>query len=434
MDIISATLDNFELNLLSINDTVDMALVEHEFINTDGAYIQHMGNHAKTINFQCYFYGADPDIGSIKRASYKNHYDFINAMTDSVTAPRHKLKHPQYGLITVYVSSIAIFHDDTQQFATIDLSLIEADIQKTVFDTNEVFQNVDGQNIELINSNLIAASNTMQSAGHSTLLGKIIDPAQKLASQFASVTQATRIFLNECDKNLDTLDSFLADVTAPVTAIEQAVNFISDVPSRILGSMNSACNRIITAFADVSNLPVQFTNNVILNCQNIYNTFSLAGPNSLFFQTHFMAITAGAIANTSCKFIQTDAERQAMEKAKELLNPFDPTGRRINIVQFNPIMTTNELNFLLSITRTYIQKALILDRSNQALKDMAASLINISSIDRMTIKSMTVNSIPMHMLCLQLGLPYNAADRMLALNPQIKNPNFCEGVMNVFVK
>ena len=45
-----------------------------------------------------------------------------------------------------------------------------------------------------------------------------------------------------------------------------------------------------------------------------------------------------------------------------------------------------------------------------------------------TVKSRT----PLHVICMQLKLPYQYAERILAINPQIENPSYVEGVINVY--
>ena len=44
------------------------------------------------------------------------------------------------------------------------------------------------------------------------------------------------------------------------------------------------------------------------------------------------------------------------------------------------------------------------------------------------------NPLPLHLLCLQYGLSYNTADRIYAINKQLKNPNFVSGEMSIYVQ
>jgi prophage DNA circulation protein len=76
------------------------------------------------------------------------------------------------------------------------------------------------------------------------------------------------------------------------------------------------------------------------------------------------------------------------------------------------------------------------NRSVQALKGMAEQLVEHVSrvkLERQRIRQVTIRQCqPLHLICHNLGLGYEAAERVLAINPQIKNPNFVEGLLNVY--
>jgi len=421
-----AKLDEWTLNLLDISDSVNASVVRHEFVNTDGAVLQHLGNRPKEIKFKTYWYGT----------SYKDHFEFLNIMSRSGedSFSTHVLIHPQYGYMIGKIESLVVVHDDTQDYVTIDISFVEQDIQNTTFVTKDNLAIIDSMSVSQLNNALTSSAASLASAGHSSILGKIIDSSQKLATQFDNISQSTRVFLNECDTNLAKFDNFLVDITAPLNAIDNAVNFVSDVPSRILGSINNACNRIMGSLSSLSNLPVQFVNNMVSNVQNLYNLAS--GTNVSFFQTQIKSIAAGSILRQSGVLLKADEDKRAIQIAKEQKQSFDAAGNLINEITFEPIMSIQDLDIMMYDIRMYCQEAILLNRENQMLKNMASALISYVDdlkLRRLSIKTMTVNNIPMHMLLLQLGFAYNMAERVLALNPQIHNPTFCEGPIKVYV-
>jgi hypothetical protein len=61
------------------------------------------------------------------------------------------------------------------------------------------------------------------------------------------------------------------------------------------------------------------------------------------------------------------------------------------------------------------------------LKDYERKL----QLDR--VKTITVDQpTPLHLLCLQNGLPYAMAERIWDLNPDLENPTFCKGKVKIY--
>lgn len=423
----TAQLDSYELNILDISDNIAASLIKHEFVGTDGAIIQNMGNHAREVVFRTYWFGNL----ILNTGAYGLHFAFINEMTDSSIS--HILVHPKYGRVEGYVESLTMIHDDTQDYVAIDVKFVQKDIQNEKFvapSTASIIQNkliVQAQN-ELANST--AQLQTL----YPELIGKTIDLTKSLQSQFANVSAKTKAFMQIADNTLNVFDSFLNTVNQPLNTLDSAIGFVNDVPSRIIGSMNNCLNRIIGSLAKLSNSPVQFINNMVLNIQNLERT--IVDTPDQFFTIHFKNIASGTLINQSSKLMITDENNSQLQKSIEGKNVFDIAGNRIvNVVPEN-IMTRNDLDNLLFQIRTYVQSAIVLDRYQQNLKEMTMNLtdyINNIKLNRQIIKTITVNNMPLHMLCLQLGLPYNAADRILKLNHQIHNPNFVEGQVQVYV-
>ena len=434
MKLYTAKLDNWEINIFDISDTVNMAIAKHEFMNTDGAYIQHMGNRPREISFRTYWFGLGSPTDNSK-ASYGNHYYFLNAMSDSKIA--HTLIHPKYGVIEGFVESLTMLHDDTQDYVVIDVKFVQKDIQTKGLISSSTILDMSTQEALALNNALKNASSMMASSGFSSLLGKTIDVTQSISSQVNNVSQDIRSFCNELDTNIDNFDSFLNDVTAPLNSINASVAFVADIPSKFIGSITRACDRLVTSLAAISNLPVQFINNMTLGLDNLYSTMSFApgSSNAVFFQTSFRNVSCAKVLGMGSSLLQTDEDSRSKELAKENKPSFDINGYRINQSVFNPFMSTNDLQNMLILIRKFAQKTVVMDRLNVDAKNMSASIlqfVNDIKLKRMTVKTITVTDIPMHELLLQIGLPYQAADRILALNPVVKNPNFLTGAIKVY--
>lgn len=424
---------SYELSILDISDTISSSLVRQEFVNTDGAKITNFGNKPREIKFRAFFFGDKQTSTTLISSTYVNHYDFVNDMTDSSLT--HVLVHPKYGRIEGEVESLNIIHDDTQDYVAIDVNFVQKDIQTKGFisDTEAIEKVMTMQQIALLNAEIAQANADIQSLGCGGALGTVLDATKTVASQLNRVSQVTRDFCKEVDSFTGTLDSYLSDIVTPINSIDASVNYIGDVPSRIIGSINGVCNRIVGSLSNLSNLPAQLVNNMAMQTRALAST--ITGKNASFFKTRFYNVTAGSISAQSGFQLQKDNDRSEVARQQELTSTFDSKGNRVATVTIEPTMTIQDLESLLYVARDYVQVAILNDRSNQQLPVMTKSLVsfvnNIKLQKRRQVTT-TVNSIPLHLLCMQFGLPYNMAERVYKLNPQIKNPTFCEGAIRIY--
>jgi len=102
-----------------------------------------------------------------------------------------------------------------------------------------------------------------------------------------------------------------------------------------------------------------------------------------------------------------------------------------------PVMNIREIEETLFLSREAIQEAVELTRQNQLLKKMAELLlyhVNEIKLERERIMMVNIdNVIPLHLVCLKYGLPYHAAERIMAINT-IKKPNFTFGRQSIYAR
>jgi len=433
MEMFKADMDGYELRIFDITDTVGAAIAKYEFVNIDGALLENMGNKPRQVKFRAFFYGHDLGVSEQASATYLNHYDFIKEMSDS--AAMHTLTHPKYGRLTGMVETMTIIHDDTQDYVAIDVTFVEHGINvKIVSDVAAVDKIMQLQQVALLNAEIAKMQSEITALGHSGLLGKVIDTTKSLLENFNNISNKTRDFVKSCDTFVNKIDSFLASVETPINTINSAVKYTGDLPSNLVSKIQDCTDRIMSTGSNLSNLPVQLINSSVLALRNLKD--SVTGQNADFFQTHLLSIGAGTISAKSGLLLQNDESSRAQAASNEKKVAFDINGRRVEDVTIVIVLSSTEIDEMTYATREIIQYAIDLDRNNQELKNMANSLIlfvDDIKLRRRSIVNMTVNNIPLHMLCMQTGLPYNAADRVLQLNPQIKNPTFMEGVVKVYV-
>jgi hypothetical protein len=108
-----------------------------------------------------------------------------------------------------------------------------------------------------------------------------------------------------------------------------------------------------------------------------------------------------------------------------------------DIVEPERVLTVAEIETMLADTRTIIQEAVMAARGIPSLADMAAILTDhvaqVKTRRWNTVLAEIDQPIPVHLLCLKYGLPYNDAEILLALN-KIPHPTFVSGKVLVHVR
>lgn len=427
-----ARLDNYVLNILDISDTLNASIVRHEFVNTSGAYIQHLGNHPREIKFRAYFFG-DKELKATQwiAPSYTNHFQFLNDMTDGLSS--HTLIHPKYGTLDGYIENLTTIHDDTQDYVTIDLTFVQKDIQTTGFVPVNTLTKVQQMKAAALTAALNAAGKTTALLGLSNV---VLDFSKSISSQVGTVTQAARSFCNQVDSVLRSVDTLSNSITSPINSLDADVAYVQDIPSRIGTSINNAMNRFVQLQTDLNTAPNAFINNMVYQGQGMMAGVA-AGTYQSFMVTQIGIITATNILTQGSILLGMDDDNRTVELARENNASFNAAGDRINEATYNPYMSSNDLERFMFQSRGYIQ--LIIENNRELSFELARQtellqqFVDTIKVNRLSVKTITVNNIPIHQLCLQLGLPYNAADRIIALNPQIKNPTFIEGQIQVYV-
>jgi prophage DNA circulation protein len=100
-------------------------------------------------------------------------------------------------------------------------------------------------------------------------------------------------------------------------------------------------------------------------------------------------------------------------------------------------MDSRQIELILALANEAIQRALQADRGNIALKRLAAALgaaaLELKQTASNVITVRIENTTPLHLICLRYNLPYSAAERLLKLNPGIKDPNRVKGEVLIYV-
>lgn len=438
MELFDAKLDSYELRILDISDTIGQSLVRHEYVNTDGADIQNMGLRAREISFRAFFYGLAPVLsteGTIE-AIYPYHVDFINSISDTTTT--HILNHPKYGVIEGYVESATIVHDDTQDYVAIDIKFVEDGLLfPGAFVAEESLPALmDKLYLAMANNEITnGVPDELSANGFAELVGKSVDFTQSLSSQFTKVTAPIRNFLRDTDTVLNTLDTFLDTVTEPVNTINASINLVNDIPSRLVGSINSAANRLVGSLSDLSNTPVNFINSMIYNLDALKAT--VTGDNASFFTSHMTKIWSASIARQAGILYDQDDKAYSTYIAQEKKQIWGKNGRYRGTISTPYFMSIADIEQLAYNVRVQLQTAVTLDRTDMNLKQMGEDInfyIDEIKLEKRRVITVNINQMPLHVLCMTMGLDYHRAERIMDLNPSILNPTFTAGAIQVYGK
>jgi hypothetical protein len=85
--------------------------------------------------------------------------------------------------------------------------------------------------------------------------------------------------------------------------------------------------------------------------------------------------------------------------------------------------------------REAIEAVLTIDRTNQPLKDLALALVrHVDEIKlrKQQVRTIEVPSMPLHVLCVQLGQPYQQVEQYVKINPAYPCPTFAQGPVDVY--
>ncbi len=416
----------FDLDIERIEDGLEKAIAKYEFPYADGAMLEDMGERARRIRFTCYFYNE----------TYAAHYSLIEKLTGKDIVD---LVHPEYGLLRGSLERMDVRHDDRQRTAEIDIEFVE---QLILTGTEQAAQDVQGAaedafvagQQELMGwfSDYVTAQMGPEGA---KALAQTLDYTQAgVLSQFTGLTIAGRNFVKKVDTYVRLLDGTLLTVTNPANGLASVIGFGTELPGRVIGSLAKAVERYALLYNTVGCAPARFLANLKAGIET-------------------MAAASGDFASqTRCGGAQRlgletayvyDADEQAYNQLKQNegknQKSFDAMGNYTGTPPETAIMSANDYETSLALVRAYIEAQLETARTAGEdlpnLKALALALLQFADqvkTERANVIQVSVaNPTPLHLICLQQGLDYHAAERVWAIN-SIKLPSFAQGTVNVY--
>lgn len=401
-------LADFWLDIITTRDTFDSALSIHEFPFSNINDIEHHGMKPRRVAVECVFQSNPPITPgwsvdeSIVQPTYNHHFAFL----DMIENVRESLTfaHPKYGEMDGKVQNLTVVNDDTDEFAAISFEFIrEVKTEKITFVRYIVPELASGW------------------TGTNTKATEVIETAEK------DTTNATT-WAASVQSNISTLDSYLSEITSPATSIINTINYGTSVPGLFMESINGAVDRVVELYQTARNAPASFINNLIVGMRLLKSTVSGVNANYV----HVMG--ASRVAYEAGVIYDEDDQNFRQVETNEATPTWDIAGNYKGKAALPVIMTQTELEDSLYQVRQFINEAIQLDRDNRDLQEQARKLqehVNQIKLGRARIETKAYPRQTMHEIAIKAGLAYDAAERLLSLNPTIINPNFTEGDIQV---
>lgn len=427
MDVFPAKLDSIPLEIETIEDSIEKAIVRHEIPYKNGALLEDMGQKARPVRVRCYFW--DDEAG---HETYDNHKALLAHLKRETS---FELSHPQYGLMRGAVESVTVRHDERTRLAEVELVFVEAlrepaedsEAPDVVALAESACLGAQGEALRDFNAE---AGKTLGPQAWE-VLARELDPQKGILEQFGDLTGKARVYVAQLDKLERQMGAYLGAVVNPVNSLLATVRFGANLPDRVMGAVARAVERTALLYVSLKDSPARFLTSVrlgLLDLELAAGRFSrpvrLAGASRLGLEAAYV--------------YRDDQGRRAQQIRAEKQPRFDVLGNAVGASVLEPVMSVPELEQSLAEVREYQQGALDLARECENLKALALALLTHVNTVKLERENLTVveldNAMPLHLLCLRQGLPYQAAERLLTVNPQMRHPNFAAGVVNVYVR
>ncbi|MCX5785663.1 MAG: DNA circularization N-terminal domain-containing protein [Elusimicrobia bacterium] len=385
-----ATLGGIPLQCQTTEDGFEKAISESEIPYTNGAQTEDLGLKARTIGLRCYFYDEN----------YSNHQSLIELAKEFDLLA---FVHPVYGLTNVRIKKLVVHHDDQSRAAEIDLNLIEdGQVQANI----KPWQDPKAEAEKEFNNSVAEQK--------ASVLQKILT----LGAKREAMAEAA----------IEKFGSFMTSVANPANTLASLVDYGTDLPGRFVEAAALAVERYAIAYETLRDAPAAFQAQLAAALKDLNAQFDKFGG-------QVDAASAARMGLEAAGFFSADEQLSQTNNIMDQAAGFDVNGNRVS-VSTDDTLNSNEIETILALTNTAIQTAVEGDRGNDSLKRMAAVLYSAAAQLKKSAENVKVvrinNPTPIHLICLRYGLPYSAAPRLLALNPQIMDPNRVSGEISIY--
>lgn len=445
------------VKITSFRARLTRAVVEHEYPMRHGVITEDRGFGAEKYEVSCIFHDG----------SYEDYYDLLKKLREKPMGDLVELMHPDVGPLMGQVGDIeAGFDDDSAEKAarisftfTVDgvssTSAVRYDIPGSMDDQVEL--GLTDQQASALADLTAAASMTMKDAAASLsnntsssareTLEKSMDPTKGILEQCSETVGKVREMVKVADGVVSTLEAQLAQVQGMANTVTSTIEYAATIPGRLIGSVARTAESLVKAHQTVEAAPELFMRGVRSSMIELEDSLGLndevtdTTPIGIVklatrqaVRTHLRVATAMLAASYLGKMYAGDGVARAQSRRAELASAFDEEGNYLNPPSARASMSVSSVERSLAASREMLQEALELKPHMHTLEAQAKILRKYADSIKRDLggaRSVYVDGpMPLVSVLHAGGLPYSAAERILALN-EIPDPNRVQGWVNL---
>lgn len=422
-------IDGITLDHIEVSDAFTMAIAQYKIPYRRGSNLKNMGLDDRSVKIKAVF----------MEDRYAEHKAFVEKMT-ATSEDSHELDHPEWGVLFGSVVSCVVTYDDAESVAYVDLTfVVEADSKKESYvflptTVAPVVESLYSDALEAQSQMVAAAMTDEMGAEASEIVDQEIDPEQTLLEQFLSASQEARDYIAEIDAAIALCEATLAEVEISSTSYINTIDFGTGIPGRLVEAMARVCERFCQSGSTLADSPRSW----LASLESAYAGFRALFSNGTYRAADQMLYAQAVRYALETSYAYADDNAMALQlKTVEQARQFDILGRRVSDVQAPDIMTINDLDETLYTARALLQQCVDANRASawtyKRIADALFTHVRETRLQRMRIVTISVETtMPLHLLCFRNGLPVEMADRILSLNPQIRNPNQVTGDVQIY--
>lgn len=409
-------LNGVTLSCRDVSDQWRGAVVRHQYAGHKGADLEYLGCGPNEYRLRVIFVG---DKG----------LEELQALNESFrTGAIVTLQHPTDGTKAGMVESLTRSHDNHANSIEVEFSFVEDGVDKQPTFRPSAAAVAIGAAQQIADQ---AAASITAAFGNAAVPAPDLTDSTWL-EKLGDLGGAMNALVSALRTDLRRLDGLIVTFSYPVTAALNALAFGAELPGQLALRVATVMDLMQGKVAG-SATPAASAHKFLRDLDVLASSFR-GSPS----EGGVRLLAASQAGQTTANLMATDEDRLRAMKAYESEQAFDLNGRWIGkgVAPASIPASMTEIANLVGAARRIIQAArpwandpAVLDSVAVALQDQFRDrMVSFEQVREIVVTTPT----PLHMICHAAGLPYNAAERVALLNPQIKNPTFAQGRIRIY--
>lgn len=399
--------------ILDVRDLTDQwkgALVRHETPGRNGGVLEWLGWNALEFRLSTTF-------------EAKRIQEWIE-LAEALRGPGpFQLVHPLHGTLSVYVEAIE------EKLTDSDALDVEFTIVESALDRPGLARPSARDVVAQLSQGCLDAAAASLAKPFAPNAPPAVDASEPgWLDRIGSLGNRIDSYVADVKGVLGRIAGLRAAVTAPVSAAYEALAFAATVPGEVARQVTGLFDQL--AGREGPN-PVLSAQRLVRDCRAICASFRGSQTEGAV-----RLIAATVSARAAAEALDRDEAALRALRAREAAPAFDDEGNRLqDDVDLQIPATSEQAGRLVFLVRQLINEARPFMDDPEPFDRLALALL-VQFRDRLveleSVREIVVHEpTPLHLVCHRQGLPYNAAERLVALNG-LRNPSFVLGRLLVY--